>query len=336
MKMTRKLGKSGIAVSALGLGCWPIGGEFWDANNNPLSYGKIDDDESIKAIKKAIELGINFFDTSDVYGTGHSEQILGKAIKGQRSKVIIATKFGLFFNEGTKTADINSKFSCPNISPGYIQRACEASLKRLDTDYIDLYQLHAWSIDKDKINPVINVLEKLVAKGLIRTYGWSTDWVEGAQIFIKNSKCTAIQHQMNVFIDAREIFELCEKNNLSSIVRSPLAMGLLSGKYDSSTKLPLDDIRRKEPEWLIYFKQGTPNTEFLKKLESIREILTSNGRTLVQGALAWIWGVSEKTIPIPGFKSVKQIQENARAMEFGPLTKEQMIEIDKLIDRVSI
>jgi aryl-alcohol dehydrogenase-like predicted oxidoreductase len=208
-------------------------------------------------------------------------------------------------------------------------------LKRLDTDYIDLYQLHVWSIDKEEIDPVIAVFEKLVAKGLIRTYGWSTDWIEGAQIFIKNSKCTAIQHQMNVFINAREILELCERNNLASIIRSPLAMGLLSGKYDSNSKLPIDDIRRKEPEWLIYFKQGTPDKEFLKKLEIIREILSSNGRTLVQGALAWIWGVSEITVPIPGFRTEK-VEENAKAMDFGPLTKEQITEIDKLIDRVSI
>ncbi|MDD5622970.1 MAG: aldo/keto reductase [Actinomycetota bacterium] len=331
-KMIRKLGKSGIEVSALGLGCWAIGGEFWDADDNPSGYGTIDDNQSVEATKKAIELGINFFDTADVYGAGHSERILGKAIKGHRSEVVIATKFGSFFNEGTKTAD----FSVPKISPGYIQRACEASLKRLDTDYIDLYQLHVWSIDKDKIDSVIDTFESLVKKGLIRTYGWSTDWMEGAQVFVKNSNCSAIQHQMNVFINAKEMLELCENNNLAGIIRSPLAMGLLSGKYDSSTKLPENDIRRKEPEWLIYFKQGTPDTEFLKKLKSIREILTSNGRTLAQGALAWIWGVNERTIPIPGFKSVQQVEENAGAIEFGPLTKDQMIEIDKLITRVPI
>jgi aryl-alcohol dehydrogenase-like predicted oxidoreductase len=331
-RMTRKLGRSNIEVSALGLGCWAIGGELWDGNDNPLGYGKVDDNQSIEAIRKGIELGIDFFDTADVYGAGHSEQILGRALKGYRNRIAIATKFGSFFNEETKTAG----FSEPKISPGYIKRACEASLKRLGTDYIDLYQLHAWSIDKDKIDSVIDTLESLVKRGLIRAYGWSTDWMEGARIFVRDSNCAAIQHQMNVFIEAKEVLELCENNNLASIVRSPLAMGLLSGKYNSSTKLPENDIRRKEPEWLLYFKQGTPDEEFLKKLDSIREILTSNGRTLVQGALAWIWGRSSCTIPIPGFKTVKQVEENAKAMEFGPLTAEQMNEIDNLIEQISI
>ncbi len=330
MKMTRKLGKSGIEVSALGLGCWPIGGLFYSVDGRSSGYSNVNDEESIRAIQKAVELGINFFDTADVYGTGHSEIILGKALKGKRDQVVIATKFGNTFNEKT------NRMTGADSSEEYIKKACRDSLKRLGTDYIDLYQLHLWSIPIQEAPSVFEVLEKLQDEGLIREYGWSTDNLECIDFLINNTNGTSIQHQFNVFINADKIIDICEKHNIASINRSPLAMGLLSGKFNQNSKLSADDIRGNDVSWNLYFKNGRPNAEFLKKLESLREILTSNGRTLVQGALAWIWSASGKTIPIPGFRTVKQVEENAKAMEFGPLTREQMTEINKLIDRVSI
>lgn len=121
-------------------------------------------------------------------------------------------------------------------------KACEASLRRLQTDYIDLYQLHRWSIPIEEIDSVIETLDKLVEKGWIRSYGWSTDWYEGAKVFIEKSNCTAIQQGMNVFGYEPRVFELCEQNDLGCICRGPLAMGLLSGKYNHDSKLPIDDV----------------------------------------------------------------------------------------------
>ncbi len=325
--LTRKLGRSDIEVSAIGMGCWAIGGPFW-SGDTPVGWGEVDDNESIRAIHCALDLGITFFDTANVYGTGHSERILARAFEGRRGKVVIATKFGNQFDESTRQI-IGS-----DASPEYIRQACKASLQRLNTDYIDLYQLHLNDYDVEKAGAVRDTLEELVSEGKIRAYGWSTDFPERAQVFAKGPNCATVQHQMNVLEDAGPMIALCEELNLASINRGPLAMGLLTGKYRADTKLASNDVRgENSPEWLQYFKDGHPNPEWLNKREAIKEILTSNGRTLAQGALAWLWGRSEQTIPIPGFRTVRQVEENCAAMQFGPLTAGQMSEINQILER---
>jgi len=327
LPVKRELGRCGIVVSGIGLGCWAIGGPFW-RGDVPVGWGEVDDDESIRAIQRAFDLGVNFFDTADVYGTGHSERILGRALADVRDQVVIATKFGNVFDE--KTRQITGSSS----DPAYIRQACEASLTRLGTDYIDLYQLHSGGLSIEDARPVRQTLEALVAEGKIRAYGWSTDDPERARFFAEGEHCTSVQHQMNVLVDAPEIVELCEKRNLASINRGPLAMGLLSGKYDETSKLPDNDVRGENaPSWMEYFKDGRPNPVFLEKLDAIREILTADGRTLVQGALGWLWARSDQTVPIPGFRTVAQVEENAKAMELGPLSDEQVAAIDNLLDR---
>ncbi|MBV9788232.1 MAG: aldo/keto reductase, partial [Chloroflexi bacterium] len=128
-----------------------------------------------------------------------------------------------------------------------------------------------------------------------------------------------------------EIFATCAEHDLASICNSPLAMGLLSGKFDNTSRLPNDDVRGSGHSWVAYFADGQPRPEFLDKLTAVREILTSDGRTLVQGALAWLWARSPQAVPIPGFKTVQQVEENARAMQHGPLTAEQVREIEELL-----
>lgn len=144
--------------------------------------------------------------------------------------------------------------------------------------------------------------------------------------------CSAIQQEYSIIRGNDDILCLCEEKNLASINRSPLGMGLLSGKFSKNSQIPKGDVRSSGFDWCSHvFVDGSPNEEALRKLDAVRDILTSNGRTLAQGALAWIWGRSKVTIPIPGFKTEKQIEENARAMEFGPLTPKQMKEIDMLL-----
>ncbi|HEX2955000.1 MAG TPA: aldo/keto reductase [Bacillota bacterium] len=323
----RLLGRSGIEVSPMGLGSWAIGGPFY-FEGKADGYGQVDDQESVRAIQRGLELGINFIDTSDAYGIGHSEEVIGKAIAGKREKVVLATKFGYFGSEATKT------LHGTNLAPDYIERACDASLKRLKTDYIDLYQLHVWEIGLSEIDSVCDTLDRLVEKGKIRTYGWSTDLVGGAELFSKRANCTAIQHQLNVFEGSTAMLELCEESNLASINRSPLAMGFLSGKFNADTVFSKDDVRGAGFSYYeSIFKDGKVTKESLDKLDSIKSILTSDGRTPAQGALAWIWAKSGSTIPVPGFKSVKQVEDNAKAMEFGPLSKTQMKEIDQILGR---
>jgi aryl-alcohol dehydrogenase-like predicted oxidoreductase len=325
--MRRALGRSGIKVSALGMGCWAIGGPFW-AGDTPLGWGEVDDEESIRAIHAAVDRGVTFFDTANVYGAGHSERVLGRAIADRRSHVVIATKFNAVFDETTR------QVTGADASPEGIRKACEDSLRRLNTGYIDLYQFHDNGYPAEKAAPVRETLETLVQAGKIRAYGWSTDYVDRAEVFRQGPKCTSIQFQLNVLDDNPAMIGFCEKHNLAAINRGPLAMELLTGKYTPETEVSADDVRgTKSPEWMKYFTDGKPNPEWISMRDAVLDILTSEGRTVAQGALAWNWGRSPQTIPIPGFRTVRQVEENAGAIEFGPLTPDQMAQIDTLLGR---
>jgi aryl-alcohol dehydrogenase-like predicted oxidoreductase len=318
--ITRQLGRSGIQVSALGMGCWAIGGSGWG--------GGADDDQSIRGIHRALEMGINFYDTADAYGDGHSEGILARAFEGRRDQVVIATKFGFLFTEATRQRPGG------NAEPQSIRELCEASLRRLNTDYIDLYQFHINDFPADQAEPVRATLESLVAEGKIRTYGWSTDFPDRARVFAQGQHCSAIQVELNVIDDAADILAVCDEFDLAAINRGPLAMGLLTGKYTPASTLPSDDVRGPNaPAWMKYFKDGQPNPEWLDKVNAVGEVLRSGGRILAQGALGWLWARSEHTIPIPGFRTLAQVEENAGALAHGALSAAQMREIDALLER---
>jgi len=153
-----------------------------------------------------------------------------------------------------------------------------------------------------------------------------------ASFFAQGPGCSAIQLQLNVFEDNPAVLELCERENLAAINRGPLAMGLLTGKYTSNTQPSADDVRGvNSPAWMKYFQNGKPSPEYLTKLDAVRQVLTSGGRTLSQGALAWLWARSPTTLPIPGFRTVAQVTENCGALKLGPLTSAQMAEIGGLL-----
>ena len=327
---TRTLGRSGIVVSAMGLGCWAIGGTLWRADGSirsSLGWGAVDDNESIRAIYRALDLGVTFFDTADAYGCGHSERLLGQTLAGRRELAVVATKFGGVFDEGTLSW-LGHRHPQGIVTPEFIRRACEASLRRLNTDYIDLYQFHIHDYDIERAAEVRDVLEELVTEGKIRWYGWSTNHLARARVFAQGQHCAAIQHHLNVLEGNTAILSLCEEYDLASICRGPLSMGLLTGKFNAESKIPSDDVRS---DWNLCDGE---EARLLEQLDKIRHVLTSDGRTLAQAALGWLWARSERTIPIPGFKTLTQVQENARALELGPLTAEQMAEIEILLERV--
>jgi len=315
---TRTLGRSGIEVSGLGMGCWAIGGPFMK-DGRPVGWGYVDDAESVRAIHRALDLGITLFDTSACYGCGHSERILGKALAGRRDGVVIATKFGHAFDEETKGM---WDTTC---TPDHIRKSCEGSLRRLGVEAIDLLQFHLGGYDPIDAVPVRDILDELVAEGKIRWYGWSTDDDERARVFAEGQHCTAIQQQINILEGNPKVLEVCEEQELASLNRGPLCKGLLTGKFDRDSGLPANDVRHG---W--DFREGQ-QAEWLDRLEAIRAVLTREGHTLAQAALAWLWARSPVTIPIPGFKTVAQVEENAGALEKGPLTDEQMQEIDALL-----
>ena len=321
--MSRVLGRSGITVSEIGFGCWAIGGPF-TMNGKPDGWGAADDGESMAAIRRALELGITLFDTADVYGAGHSEQVLGRALAGRRDEVVIATKFGYTFDAGRRA------ITGQDASPGYVRRACRASLRRLGTGWIDLYLLHVGDLPAAQAQEVAGTLEELVAEGLIRGYGWSTDDPRRAEIFASGAQCTAVQHELNVLADEPAMLAVCDGFGLASINRSPLAMGLLTGKYTAVSRLPADDVRAAQP-WVGYFDSGRPAPEWLARLEAIRDLLGSGGRTLAQGALGWLLARSPRTVPIPGIRTIAQAEQNAAALSLGPLPSAAMAEIAELL-----
>ena len=329
----RKLGRSNIEINALGLGCMEMGGRMKDQEsfaalkeNQPMFYlGAVDDDESIRSIHFALDAGINFFDTAPAYGAGHSERVLGRALAGRRDKAVIATKFGKRIDEADHRF---GRYESVREIITNIRKESEDSLRRLMTDTIDLYQFHQLDLKLDDFaEEVIGILERLVSEGKIRWYGWSTDDPASARIFAQAEHCTAIQHNLNLIEDAPMQLSLCDEFNQASIARGILGMGFLTGKYTAENYQSLlspDDYRLRAGS---YFLSLLPN------LENVRDILTSNGRTVAQGALAWAWARSERTIPIPGFRTLSQVEENIGAFDFGPLTVSQMGQIEILLGR---
>ena len=326
--MQRRLGKSGLEVSSLGMGCWAIGGPWqWiepDEDPFPAGWGKIDDDESIRAIHTALDAGITLFDTAANYGAGHSERVLGQALKGRRSEVVIATKFGHIVNEDRKHVHSDDSQIIANV-----KNDVENSLRRLQTDYIDLYQLHAWDYDPALALELRGLLEELVQEGKIRWYGWSTDLVDHAKVFAEGEHCAAIQFRINALFDNQEMRALCADFDLAGVNKDPLYRGVLTGKFTPQSTFPEDDIRSR----------GDFSDERMRRrlatVEAMREVLTSGGRTMAQGAIAYIWGLDQRMIPIPGFKTVKQVKENAASMELGPLTEAEMQLVQSIMEEHS-
>jgi aryl-alcohol dehydrogenase-like predicted oxidoreductase len=326
--LKRTLGKSGLEVSAFGLGCWAIGGP-WDVIDGEEKYsagwGDVDDRESVRAIHTALDAGINFFDTAANYGTGHSEKVLGKALAGKRDQVVIATKFGHIIDEEEKTMHGNDEQILANV-----RQDCENSLRRLDTDYIDIYQLHEAQYDPEKAPLLMSVLEELVQEGKIRWYGWSTDLVDRAEIFAQGEHCTGIQFALNIAHDNPEMRQLCAGSNLGGINKSPFSRGILAGRIDTQTQFAENDHRSR-----INLSEGVADLR-LRQLSATREILTANGHTLPQACLAYIWALDENMVPIPGFRNVAQVTENAGALELGPLSQEQVSEVQKIISEIEL
>jgi aryl-alcohol dehydrogenase-like predicted oxidoreductase len=322
--MKRTLGKSGIEASAVGMGCWAIGGPWtWNPPGEepfPAGWGKTDDDESIRAIHAGLDAGVTLFDTAANYGAGHSEVVLGNALKGKRESAIVATKFGHIVNEGEKFV-----FGDDDQILANVRGDVENSLRRLQTEYIDIYQLHEWNYDPDLALDLRRLLEDLVDEGKIRWYGWSTDLVDRARIFAEGEHCTAIQFRVNAIFDNPEMRQLCADFDMVGINKDPLNKGILTGKFTTESTFPDDDIRSRSN-----FKDDSIANR-LKTVEALREVLTSGGRSMAQGAIAYIWALDDRMVPIPGFKSVEQVIDNAGAMNFGPLTAEDMKQVGSIV-----
>jgi aryl-alcohol dehydrogenase-like predicted oxidoreductase len=263
----------------------------------------------VKQIRAAVDLGVTFFDTADDYGQGLSERILGEALRGRREDIVVATKFG-----EDPMPDQQDPWS---LDAACVERKCEASLRRLGFECIDLYLLHRRDYPVERAPALVEVLEDLVRAGKIRHYGWSTDDVDRARLFARGEHCIAIEHRLNVLMDNAPMLDLCLEQDLASLNRVPLLMGVLAGRWSPETKLEESDPRA---QW--FEQEGFQN--LLACVRQIEPYLTSDGRTYVQGALGWIWARSPLTIPLPGFRTMEQMQALVQALQFGPLSLDVM------------
>src|SRR6267143_3137399 len=308
----RVLGKTGLKVSEVGFGAWAIGG---NAHGN--SYGPTDDKQSLAAIERALELGCNFFDTADVYGHGHSEELLGQGLRGHRSEVVIATKVGGDFYHGTPRMNFNSD---------YLEFAVGKSCERLGSDYIDLYQLHNPPIRLIRDGKIFKTLEKLKASGKIRHYGISIHDPQEGVLAMRSGGVEAVQAVFNILRQEakNQLFRETAKDNVGIIAREPLANGFLAGERKPEPTFPLGDIRHNFPP--DYISRLTMATDGLRFLES-------NSRTLAQAALRFVLDHKDVSTVIPGAKTPEQVSEDLASSEAHALTGEELLRIKFLRDQ---
>jgi len=292
----KRLGQTNLKISRIGFGCWEIGGSI---------LKKTKDQDSIKAIQKALKLGINFFDTADIYGLGHSETILSKALGKYRKKVIIATKFGLRWNK-------RKNLSERDLSPKYIIKAVENSLRRLKIDYIPLYQIH-YPDPKTPIQKTIETLEKLKKQGKIQYIGCSNFNVNLVKRAQKYGRIESIQMPYNIIKHdvEKNISSVYNKYEMGLITYGPLAQGLLSGKYNLNTKFLENDIRSQKKYANFHGKRFKANLEILEK---IKDLALKYNKTCSQIAIRWTLENSHISSSVVGVKNEKQIEENVGAL----------------------
>ncbi|MEL6608723.1 MAG: aldo/keto reductase [Pseudomonadota bacterium] len=313
------------STPTLGLGCWPLSGPMYFGDLS-IGYATTDPADAPRIIHAALDHGITIFDTAAAYGAGRGERIVGDALKGREATII--TKIGLDIDEGTQ------RITGENTDPAAVSPAIDAALSRLGRDHIDTVLLHLNSLAPDIAAPIFDALEAEVTAGRIGGYGWSTDYPDNAASLSGRHGLTAIEHCMNVFFDAHLLREAAADQGLSHYIRSPLAMGLLAGRFDANSGVAPDDVRASDQSWMDYFDaDGNVTPEFAGKLEAVRELLQTGGRTLAQGALGWLWAHGTQIVPVPGASKVAQVEDNAGALSFGPLPEAVMTEIATLIPR---
>jgi aryl-alcohol dehydrogenase-like predicted oxidoreductase len=306
----RDFGKSGLKVSEIGFGGWAIGG---DSHGN--SYGHTDDKASLAAIQRAIELGCNFFDTADVYGCGHSETLIGQAIKGKRERVVVAAKVGADFSRGA---------GVQNFSADYVRSALEKTLQRLGTDYVDVYQLHNPPLRLIGQEGTYEILKILKREGKVRTWGLSIfDPTEGL-VALKVSQPDSLQVVYNLFNPraGEVLFSAAQAVGCAIIAREVLANGFLTAKYQENVQFESGDYRSGwRRDFVIARVRGAQRLSFLVK---------PGKRTLAQASIRFVFGNQAVAVALTGVKTVEQAEENFGACEAAPLTAREEAEIKRL------
>ncbi|MGG3521644.1 aldo/keto reductase [Bacillus pseudomycoides] len=305
----RALGKTSLSVSEIGFGAWAIGGDEW---------GPVNDKHSISAMKKAIECGVNFIDTADVYGLGHSEKLVAQAIKEHRNDIILSTKGGLIGHhydpDGEPVYDTAAK----------VIAVFETSLLRLQTDYIDVYFCHIWWDKREETEAFLRAFEILKRDGKVRAVGVSTHDLQYIKNFNKDGQIDVIQLDYSILNREPEndILPYLQEKNLGAVIRGPLKMGILTGKFTDQTTFPDGDLRQDWPKE-TWFQDD------LRKVEQLRS-LSNPKQTLGQLALRYVLSHPAVSVSIPGAKTANQAAENAAASVRPLLLEEELAYIRKL------
>ena len=307
----RRLGKSGIEVTKIGVGLWAIGGDEW---------GAVDDQESLNMISAALDMGINLFDTADVYGMGHSEKLLGKAMKGRRDAFVVASKIGWvgFDRENNASAYDSVEKLIAEV---------ESNLERLQTDYIDLMQSHI-NFREPNMEVFVEGFQKLQAQGKIRAYGVSTSDFAYLQAFNADQQTAGLQIDYSILnrTPEKEIFPYTIQNDLGVLVRGPLAMGILTGKFDPQTQFEKGDFRQN---WIQNEDERKIFLEDLDKVERLKPLENEN-RSLAHLAIQFAMHHPAVTVAIPGAKRISQLKENVKTALMPDLSPDEMAFIDSV------
>jgi aryl-alcohol dehydrogenase-like predicted oxidoreductase len=323
----RTLGKTDIQVPVISFGAWAIGGSMW---------GGSDAEAAVRAIQKGIDLGITCIDTAAIYGMGHSETLVGKAVAGRRSEVIVATKCGLrwdlddgqFFFEGL-TPEGEPRKIFRNLRPDSIRYECDQSLKRLGVDYIDLYQCH-WPDPTSNLDDTMETLEDLRTQGKIRAIGVSNFTVDMLKECQKTVTLASDQPKYNALERdiEEEILPFCRENNIGVLAYSPMAMGLLTGKVTVDREFKGDDTRKGRP-WF----QLENRKRVLDMLEKVKPIAENHDATVGQVFINWTFSQPGLTTALVGARNEQQVTENARAADFT-LTDAELKTIRNLVEEL--
>jgi aryl-alcohol dehydrogenase-like predicted oxidoreductase len=312
---TRKLGNTKLELTTIGLGTWAIGGPW------QYGWGPQDDDDSIRTIIAAIEGGINWIDTAPIYGCGHSEEVVGRALRELKQKPLVATKCGLLWNEKRE------KLNC--LDADSIVRECEDSLRRLGVETIDLYQMH-WPQPDAQIEEAWEAMARCVKQGKVRYLGASNATVEQLERLGRVYPVGAVQPPYSMLRRniEDELLDYCGINGIGVVCYSPMQKGLLSGTFtkDYLATLAVDDHRRQDPNF-----RGPAFERNLKLIEALQPIARQNGKTLAQLAIAWVLRRKEVTSAIVGARKPKQIQETLAAGDWK-LDSEMIAEIDRALE----
>lgn len=304
------LGKSGIEISMIGLGLWPAGGDEWAG---------IDDKEILEAIDVALDNGVTFFDTADIYGKGHSEKLLGRAMKGRRDKFVVASKVGWdgFDRENQVTA---------YDTPEKLIKSVEGSLKRLDTDYLDVLQSHI-NFQDPTMEIFLESFQKMEKDGKIVCYGTSTSDFDYLKAFNEDNNCATLQIDYSILnrTPEKDIFPYCLANNIGVIVRGPLAMGILTGKYNENTRFSDGDFRQR------WHNNSEEFEIYLQDLQKVNELNSlTNNISLAQLALQFVLSHPAVTTIIPGARNAGQVERNISVATLPTLTDDQLMKIESV------